>query len=87
MGMALVMGVALNLVSGWHTRAQMVMFRESASLVIVLLIAAFAMVVFMVVFSSRHRWDQQEQRYLEFMQRKAAQTGHLEKKEQPSSTI
>ena len=87
MGMALVMGVALNLVSGWHTRAQMVMFRESASLVIVLLIAALAMVVFMVVFSSRHRWDQQEQRYLEFMQRKAAQTGHLEKKEKPSSTI
>jgi len=87
MGMALVIGITLNLVSGWYTRAQMVMFRESASLVIVLLIAALAMVVFMVVFSSRHRWDQQEQRYLEFMQRKGAQTGQSESKTQPSSTI
>jgi hypothetical protein len=87
MGMALVIGITLNLASGWYTRAQMVMFRESASLVIVLLIAALAMVVFMVVFSSRHRWDQQEQRYLEFMQRKGVQAGQSESKTQSSSTI
>jgi hypothetical protein len=87
MGMALVIGISLNLASGWYTRAQMVLFRESASLVIVLLVAALAMVAFMVVFSSRHRWDQQEQRYLEFMQRKAAQSGQSDSKTQPSSTL
>jgi len=87
MAMALVVGISLNLFSGWYTRAQMVLFRESASLVIVLLIAALAMIIFMVVFSSRHRWDQQEQRYLEFMQRKAAQSGQSDSKTQPSSTL
>jgi hypothetical protein len=86
MGMALVIGVTLNLVSGWYTRAQMVMFRESASLVIVLLVAALALVVFMVVFSSRHRWDQQEQQYLEFMQRKGSQPGQSENKKPSSLT-
>jgi membrane protein YdbS with pleckstrin-like domain len=75
MALALVAGIAVNLFSGWYTRAQMVLFRESASLVIILLIAAVALVIFMIVFSSRHRWDQLEQRYLELMQRKEAKGG------------
>lgn len=78
MALALVVGISLNLFSGWYTRAQMVMFRESASMVIVLLIAALGLVIFMVVFSSRHRWDQYEQRYLELMQRKGDIIGQKE---------
>lgn len=74
MAMALVVGISLNLFSGWYTRAQMVLFRESASLVIVLLIAALAMIIFMVVFSSRHRWDLNEQRYKELLQQQRNET-------------
>ncbi|MFM7646079.1 MAG: hypothetical protein ACKO41_05120 [Sphingomonadales bacterium] len=75
MALALIAGISVNLFSGWYTRAQMVMFRESASLIIVLLVAAIALVVFMVIFSSRHRWDQYEQRYLELVQRKSNLSG------------
>lgn len=78
LALALVAGISVNLFSGWYTRAQMVLFRESASLIIILLVAALALVVFMVVFSSRHRWDQFEQRYLELMQRKESGSGQKE---------
>lgn len=74
LGVALVAAIFANVFSGWYGRAQMVMFRESASLVIVLLIAAVGIVLFMVIFSARHRWDQNEQQYRELLARSSAST-------------
>jgi len=48
----------------------MVMFRENASLIVILLVAALSIVVFIVIFSARHRWDMNEQRYRELLSRK-----------------
>lgn len=56
--------------SGWYKRAGMVMRREQSSLVLVLLVAVLLITVFIVIFSARHRWDLQEQRYRELMARK-----------------
>jgi len=43
----------------------MVFARENTSLVLVLLVAAIAIVLFVIIFSARHRWEMNEQRYLE----------------------
>jgi membrane protein YdbS with pleckstrin-like domain len=67
LAMILVVAIFANLFSGWYSRAQMVMSREASSLVIVLLVAALAIVVFIVIFSARHRWEQNELRYRELL--------------------
>lgn len=67
LAMLLIVAIFANLLSGWYGRAQMVFFRENASLVIILLVASLLIVVFVVIFSARHRWEQNEQRYLELM--------------------
>lgn len=69
----LVVGIFANLFSGWYGRAQMAMFRQSSSLVLVLLIAAMGIIAFLVIFSARHRWDMQEQRYLELQEKYSSQ--------------
>lgn len=73
LSLVLVLGIFANLFSGWYGRAQMVMFRESASLIVVLVIAAVAIISFLVIFSARHRWDLQEQRYRELLDRSSKQ--------------
>jgi glycopeptide antibiotics resistance protein len=65
LGVALVLTTFVNLFSGWYGRAQMVFARENTSLVLVLLVAAIAIVLFVIIFSARHRWEMNEQRYLE----------------------
>jgi len=46
------------------------MKRENASLVIVLIGASLLIVVFIVIFSARHRWDMNEQHYKELLAKK-----------------
>jgi membrane protein YdbS with pleckstrin-like domain len=65
LGVAIVAGVFVNLLSGWYGRAQMVFFSEHRSLIVVLLVASLGIVVFMVLFSARHRWEMNEQRFQE----------------------
>lgn len=73
LGLVLVIGIFINFLSGWYKRADM-QFRADLSThtsgFIVLLLAAIGIIVFIVVFSARHRWDQQEQRYRELQARK-----------------
>ncbi len=66
----LVVAIFANMLAGWYGRAHMVMFRENASLIVILLVAALSIVVFIVIFSARHRWDMNEQRYRELLSRK-----------------
>jgi len=77
LSLVLVVGIFANLFSGWYGRAQMVMFRESASLIVVLVIAAVAIICFLVIFSARHRWDLQEQRYRELIDRSSKKSQSL----------
>lgn len=65
----LVIAIFVNFFSGWYTRAGMAMREEQSSLILVLLLAALLIVAFIVIFSARHRWDQNEQQYRELQAR------------------
>lgn len=67
---ALVMAILIlvNFSSGWYERANMVAFSQSTP--IALLVALVAIVVFWSVFSKKHKWDMNEQRYKELQYKK-----------------
>lgn len=67
LAMILVVAIFANLFAGWYNRALMELSRESSSLIIILLIAALSIIVFIVIFSARHRWEQNELRYRELL--------------------
>ena len=62
-------GIFITYFSGWYTRAIM-MINLSSSGVLVVLAGLILTVVFVVVFSARHRWDMNEQRYRELLSRR-----------------
>jgi len=55
-----------NLLSGWYARADMVL-QSNKSLVITILVAVLIIIVFIAIFSMRHIWEKNEQRYQEFL--------------------
>ena len=65
----IVLAIFLNFFSGWYKRAEM-MARSQTSLVLVLLVAALLIVAFITIFSAKHNWDMNEQRYREFLAKK-----------------
>lgn len=70
LSVALIIVIFVNLFSGWYQRANLEMRREDSSLILVLIVAALFIVAFIVIFSVRHRWDMNEQRYKELLSRK-----------------
>ena len=56
--------IFVNYFSGWYTRATMVI-DVSHSGTLMVLIGLVLIVIFVVVFSSRHKWEMNEQRYRE----------------------
>jgi len=66
----LVIAIVVNFLSGWYKRADMVI-RSNSSLVLVVVIAGIAIVVFTTVFSVRHEWEMNEQLYRELLAKKA----------------
>jgi len=69
LGVLLAGAIFVNYFSGWYTRADM-QIRISSSGVLVVLAGLILIVVFVVVFSARHRWEMNEQRYKELLQKK-----------------
>ena len=69
LGAVLAIAIFINFFSGWYKRADMVI-RSGSSLVLVLVIAALLIVVFTSIFSAKHQWDMNEQRYREFLSKK-----------------
>jgi len=69
MGVAIGGGILINLFSGWDKRATMVA-NTDPSLILILLIALILIVIFMSVFTFRHRWDINEQRYRELLSKR-----------------
>ncbi len=66
LGVLLAAGIYVNYFSGWYQRADMEL-RVDSSGVLVVMIGLLLTVVFVVIFSARHRWDMNEQRYKELM--------------------
>jgi hypothetical protein len=62
-------GIFITYFSDWYTRAVMLISMNTSG-VFVVLAGLILIVVFVVVFSSRHRWEMNEQRYLELLNRK-----------------
>lgn len=71
LGLLISSAVLLNYFSGWYTRATMVANGQSTPLVLIL--GAILITVFCTVFYQRHRWDMNEQRYLELLYKKKKQ--------------
>jgi len=69
LGVAIGFGTLVNLASGWYKQASMIV-NADPSLILVLLIALILIIVFISVFTVRHRWDLNEQRYRELLSRK-----------------
>lgn len=68
LGIIIVISIFVNFFSGWHKRASMEA-NASPGLIIVLLIAGMLIVAFVAIFSSYHKWDINETRYKELMNR------------------
>ena len=65
----LVIAIIVNFLSGWFKRADMEI-RSNSSLILVVVIAGIAIVVFTTVFSVRHKWEMNEQLYRELLAKK-----------------
>src|SRR5215470_2523878 len=69
-GVLLVIGIFASVFARWDKHAEVQMREEmqytaSPTLILVFIIAALLIVAFFVVFSARHSWDLNEQRYKE----------------------
>ncbi len=71
LGVIIIVALFLNIATGWHKQATMTL-KSNTSLILVILIASVAIVVFMTVFSMRYKWEQHEQRYQELISKGAA---------------
>jgi membrane protein YdbS with pleckstrin-like domain len=69
LGVIIVGAVIINFLSGWYIEADKDI-RSNGSVIIVVLIAGIGIVVFITIFSARHKWDQNEQHYQELLARK-----------------
>ena len=70
-GLLIGVGILLNFVSGWYTRANMVANSQSTPLVII--IAVIFIAIFCSVFYKRHSWEMNEQRYMELLYKKKSE--------------
>jgi len=59
----------INFLSGWYGKADMELRRHS-SLIITILVAVIAIVVFFIIFNARHKWDQNESDYQSLLKKK-----------------
>ena len=69
LGVFLVGAILVNSFAGWYHRADMGL-QVNSSGIIVIIIALLLTVVFIVIFSGRHRWEMNEQRYKELLAKK-----------------
>lgn len=68
LGALIGVGILLNFVSGWYTRATMV--ANSQSTPIVLILAIILIVLFCSKFYKQHQWEMNDQRFQELMNKK-----------------
>lgn len=66
LGVLLAGATGINYFSGWYTRANMELMVSSSG-VLVVLIGLLLIVVFVIIFSARHKWEMNEQHYKELI--------------------
>ena len=66
LGVLAVLAIFANLVTGWHVRATMAI-SSNTSVILVIMVAAIAIVLFISIFAGRYQWEQNEQRYQELL--------------------
>jgi len=71
-GVLFALAIFINFASGWDKRVEQITktYPSFKSLVLVLIIAILAIVVFISVFSVKVKWEKNEQRYRELLARK-----------------
>ena len=67
-GLLIGFAILINYISGWYLRATMVGYSQSTP--VVLVIAIIFIALFCSVFYKRHRWDLNEQKFIELTARK-----------------
>jgi hypothetical protein len=85
LGIVFAAPVLLNLFGGWYKRAGMQANAKMSPLV--LLIAVLLIIVFVAIFSRKHKWEMKEQQYREFLAKRDAllngpQSGQAENKQE-----
>jgi heme/copper-type cytochrome/quinol oxidase subunit 2 len=63
----------INFLSGWYRKADKELHRHS-SLIVVVLVGVVAVAVFIVIFTARHRWEQNESDYQSLLQKRDAES-------------
>jgi hypothetical protein len=74
MGLTFAVAIVAVFASGWYERAQMSAYGNSSP--IVFLGAIAAIVAFIAIFSKKHKWDMNEQRYLELLDKQNKATAN-----------
>ena len=69
LGVFLAVAIYVNYVAGWFRRADM-QIRVDSSGILVVMLGLLLTVIFIVVFSAKHRWDMNEQHYKELLSKK-----------------
>jgi hypothetical protein len=69
LGVFIVVAIFINIITGWHKRAAMVIGGNS-SVIFVILVAAIGIVVFISAFSAQYQREQKEQQYKELLAKK-----------------
>ncbi|HEX6916102.1 MAG TPA: hypothetical protein VF145_12725 [Chitinophagaceae bacterium] len=83
-GLTFAVAIVALLVSGWYERANMVAFSSSSPYVF--LAAIVIIVSFIAIFTRRHRWEMNEQQYLELKSRQKSESGDAAQAEAGSAT-
>ncbi len=83
MGLLIGIGILLNFVSGWYTRANMVANSQSTPLVLIFAIVIIAF--FCSIFYKRHQWEMNDQRYQELTIKKERQNSLTEVQQKSSN--
>ena len=68
LAVSLVGAIFINVYSGWNPAASALRINPARFLIV--LIAILLIVIFIVIFSARHRWDMNEQRFKELLGKK-----------------
>ena len=68
LGVMIALALFINIMSGWYKKAT-IELRSNSSLIITILVAVVGIVVFITLFSARHKWDQNELHYQELLKK------------------
>jgi membrane protein YdbS with pleckstrin-like domain len=82
LGLFIGIGILLNYMSGWYTRATMVANGQSTP--VILIIAIIIIVFFCSIFYTRHRWEMNDQKYQELKIKKGIQESSPQVQQNPS---